>query len=470
MKKIIAVILTACILLTAFPLIASANGDANPAALQRRVFFADYAGQFSDAYLFGMEIQNGFYLDAPYEWPGINMEAVDSNDKGDVMYAAFIPYQVNCIIINDGTSHQTVEIPIGERVLITLTGEVDDNYYYKVNVQEISYNEPDPTLSDDTTHPTIPTQADAFEKNLIVFDNHANLFDDDLMICCRSEKNAYGEESTIRAKMEPFDMNGYAEQMYRFSMPEGMTYYYLTDGKTRSQDCVFDGSVHLYGSDDKDDDGNILLYDFAWCGGVDPAFTKGPSRTLFDRFCADYVVPLIDYDAPRGGWDDTGFTDFYQLYDEMFEHHDAAGKVDWVLLHVESMTQLTVIYHELIGNRVVTKSSVSAPFDSGYGVYDVKQDRFIPLNGKSVEEYDELKKTFDELGEGKLLGDIDGDDSITIVDATLIQRCNVMLAEYPEDDEMLIPLGNIRCYSDFDRDGERDIVDATAIQRYLLGL
>lgn len=45
-----------------------------------------------------------------------------------------------------------------------------------------------------------------------------------------------------------------------------------------------------------------------------------------------------------------------------------------------------------------------------------------------------------------------------------------MLAEYPEDDEMVIPLGNIRCYSDFDRDGERDIVDATAIQRYLLGL
>ena len=118
----------------------------------------------------------------------------------------------------------------------------------------------------------------------------------------------------------------------------------------------------------------------------------------------------------------------------------------------------------------MTKSSVSAPFDSGYGIYDVKQDRFIPLNGKSVGEYDELKKTFDELGEGKLLGDIDGDDSITIVDATLIQRCNVMLAEYPEDDEMLIPLGNIRCYSDFDRDGERDIVDATAIQRYLLGL
>lgn len=469
MKKIIAVILTVCLLLTAFPLIASANGDANPAALQRRVFFADYAGQFSDAYLFGMEIQNGFYLDAPYEWPGIQMEAVDSNDNGDVMYAAFIPYNVNCIIINDDASHQTVEIPIGERVLISLTGEVDDSYYYKVNVQEISYNEPDPTLPNEgATYPTIPTQADSVEKNLIVFDNHMNLFDNDLMICCRSGKNDYGEETTIRAKMDPFDINGYAEQMYRFSMPEGMTYYYLTDGKTQSQECVFDGSVHLYGSDDKDDDGNILLYDFAWCGGVDPAFTKGPSHTLFDRFCADYVVPLIECEPPRGGRSETGFADYYQLYDEMFEHHDAAGKVDWVLLRVESYLQLTSIYQAIIGNRVVTRPSVGAPFDSGYGVYDVKQDRFIPLDGKTVEEYNGLQKTFDELGEGKLLGDIDGDDSITVIDATMMQRCAAKIAEYPPEDEMGAPIGNIRCYSDFNRDGERDILDATAIQRYLI--
>ena len=468
MKKIIAVILTACLLLTAFPLIASAVAGPNPAYYIKQVYFADY-NQFKDAYLYCWDDpMTGGY--APYEWPGIKMDVIEEDGNGNVMYCAVLPYDLNAYIISNGDDMQTVEISYKHRDLITLTGGLNEEYHCQINQTPILDNSV-PKLSDDGTNPTVPVIDPVVEeKNLIVFDNSLNRFDDDLMICCRSEKNAYGEESTIRAKMEPFDMNEYAEQMYRFSMPEGMTYYYLTDGKTRSQDCVFDGSVHLYGSDDKDDGGNILLYDFAWCGGVDPAFTKGPSRTLFDRFCADYVVPLIDYDAPRGGWDDTGFTDFYQLYDEMFEHHDAAGKVDWVLLHVESMTQLTVIYHELIGNRVVTKSSVSAPFDSGYGIYDVKQDRFIPLNGKSVGEYDELKKTFDELGEGKLLGDIDGDDSITIVDATLIQRCNVMLAEYPEDDEMLIPLGNIRCYSDFDRDGERDIVDATAIQRYLLGL
>ena len=465
MKKIIAVILTICLLLTAFPLIASAMADPNPAYYIKQVYFADY-NQFKDAYLYCWDDpMTGGY--APYEWPGIKMDMIEEDGNGNVMYCAVLPYELNSYIISNGDDMQTVEISYKHRDLITLTGGLNEEYHYQINQAPILDNSV-PKLSDDGTYPTIPTQADAVEKNLIVFDNHANLFDDDLMICCRSGKNDYGEETTIRAKMDPFDINDYAEQMYRFSMPEGMTYYYLTNGKTQSQECVFDGSVHLYGSDDKDDNGNILLYDFAWCGGVDPAFTKGPSHTLFDRFCADYVVPLIDCEPPRGDRSETGFMDFYQLYDEMFEHHDAAGKVDWVLLRVESYLQLTGIYQAIIGNRVVTRPSVGAPFDSGYGVYDVKQDRFIPLDGNTVEEYNGLKKTFDERGEGKLLGDIDGDDSITVIDATMMQRCAAKIADYPEADEMGAPIGNIRCYSDFNRDGERDILDATAIQRYLV--
>ena len=111
-----------------------------------------------------------------------------------------------------------------------------------------------------------------------------------------------------------------------------------------------------------------------------------------------------------------------------------------------------------------------APFDSGYGIYDVKQDRFIPLNGKTVEDYDGLKEAFDEIGEGRLLGDIDGDNTITVLDATMMQRCAAKITAYPEDDEMVSPIGSIRHYSDFNHDGNRDVLDATAIQRYLVGM
>lgn len=453
MKKIISIILTVCFLLSAFPLIASSSAAPAPPMLTNQVYFADY-NQFKDAYLYGWD----FCTNPPYEWPGIKMDVIETDENGNVMYSAVLPENTSSYIISNGNAMQTVEIAYKYRDLITLTGDRDDDYHYMVNqtpitdgsVPKLSGNEPQPS-------PTV-------EENLIVFDNTENGFDNNnLTICCRTGMNKYGEESTVRAKMEPYDMNDFSEQMFRFSMPEGMTYYYLTDGKKRSQDCVFNGSVHLYGSQDKDDDGNTLLYDFAWCGGIDPVFTKGSSHTLFDRFCEDYVFP-------NDGSFDNSFTDVYQLYDEMSEHHDSKGKTDWVLIHAESFVQLTVLYRELIGNRVVTRPGVGGPFDSGYGIYDVKQDRFIPLNGITVEDYDGLKAAFDRLGEGKLMGDVDGDNTITVLDATVIQRCEATITDYPEEDELLAPIGSIRYYSDFNRDGKRNILDATTIQRYLIGI
>ena len=303
----------------------------------------------------------------------------------------------------------------------------------------------------------------AEEKNLIVLDNME--IEEPVYICLRTGENA-SEETTIRAKMEFFDFSDYGEPRYRFTYPDGMQYFYFTNGKKSTQevpiDC-FSPSTHVYlpGSIEGNGLYNVEYYD--WCGGTDPAFTKGPSHTLFDRFCEEYVF-LND-----GGFDNS-FTDLYQLYDEIFEHQDNTGKIDWVLVHAESFVQLTVVYEGLIGNRVVTRSTVGAPFDSGYGIYDVKQDRFIPLNGTTVEVYDGLKAAFDKLGEGKLLGDINGDNTINVIDATMIQRCAAKITEYPEGDEMVSPIGSIRYYSDFNRDGNRNVLDATAIQRYLIGM
>lgn len=62
--------------------------------------------------------------------------------------------------------------------------------------------------------------------------------------------------------------------------------------------------------------------------------------------------------------------------------------------------------------------------------------------------------------EKQLLGDTDGDDSVTIVDATVIQR---HLAEIPT-------AVYIEAAADADQDGQVTILDATAIQRWLAEL
>lgn len=59
-----------------------------------------------------------------------------------------------------------------------------------------------------------------------------------------------------------------------------------------------------------------------------------------------------------------------------------------------------------------------------------------------------------------LLGDADGDDIVTILDATHIQR---VLADLTDDDDGMIALRG-----DTNKDG-LDILDATRIQRWLAG-
>ncbi|MBQ7218953.1 MAG: starch-binding protein [Ruminococcus sp.] len=65
------------------------------------------------------------------------------------------------------------------------------------------------------------------------------------------------------------------------------------------------------------------------------------------------------------------------------------------------------------------------------------------------------------FGQGKLMGDTDEDDSVTIYDATLIQRVRADLAQ---------PTTYYNVVGDVDQDNEVTVLDATAIQRFLADL
>lgn len=114
------------------------------------------------------------------------------------------------------------------------------------------------------------------------------------------------------------------------------------------------------------------------------------------------------------------------------------------------------------------------PFENGYGIYDVQKDAFVPLSSGTVTRYRGLARAFGSFGGGRLLGDLDGDNDLSVIDVTILQRCDVRLCDFPAGDEIaseeLRELFGQRYYSDFNRDGERNIFDVTCIQRYLAGL
>ena len=161
-----------------------------------------------------------------------------------------------------------------------------------------------------------------------------------------------------------------------------------------------------------------------------------------------------------------GEEDFTE-YEELCYHKDKEGLPDWTLLKAKTADSSEQTYSAVIANRVCEYEQSASLFGSGYGIYDAAEKRFIPLTDDIVGQYKDLGRIFDNLGGGRLIGDVDSDDELTAIDCTLIQRCATRICDWPEDDIVDSAELDLVYFSDFDRDGERDIVDATRLQRYV---
>lgn len=235
------------------------------------------------------------------------------------------------------------------------------------------------------------------------------------------------------------------------------------------EDIVYHGKcAYIIARLTKDQIATISAYDEVQSIDYGEANTDSPTENdqpyelplgmYFDRFKEKYETQ----------YDHTAF------YRELYYHHNADNEIDWALVRCELNIVEPMPYSSVIGNRVILHDSCSLPFSSGYALYDVKEDKFISAASAEASEYDGFTKAFDDnVNDGRLLGDIDGDGEITVIDATIIQRCDIRIQDFPEDDEIkpwttwhYAP----KYYSDFNRDGERDILDATCIMRYSVGL
>ena len=179
---------------------------------------------------------------------------------------------------------------------------------------------------------------------------------------------------------------------------------------------------------------------------ADVAAPDDPDRAKFEAYCTDQGAEVVS---------------FRTLY-----AHESGGTVDWTLVYGMTNMVAPMPYTKVIGHRFLAGSAMGSPFTANYGVYDIKNDRFIDAASAAAKKYEGFSAAFDSFGGGRLLGDLDGDDELSVIDATMLQRCDLGMRDYPADDL----LSDESYASDFNRDGERDILDATCIQRYLVGL
>ena len=168
-------------------------------------------------------------------------------------------------------------------------------------------------------------------------------------------------------------------------------------------------------------------------------------------------------------------------YSELYYHKDENGETDWALVKASTNMQAPAFLYTVIANRVFKQYEWGSPFHTGYGVYDVAQDKFFDADAVRYGDYPGFVRVFDEyaskddMDNGRLLGDMDGDDELSVIDCTLMQRCDIHISEWPAGD-IIDPDGTwayyepLTYYSDFNRDGDRDVIDVTLLQRYVTGL
>ena len=154
-------------------------------------------------------------------------------------------------------------------------------------------------------------------------------------------------------------------------------------------------------------------------------------------------------------------------YDEPYYHTDENGDINWALIYASTFPADPIIGRIVFCDVVIESDCAYTPFIIRYGLYDKKADEFYRLDEVDVTKYDNLEEVVKEIAKQsvRIIGDADGDNELSVMDATFIQKALVGLCDFSFDDFFgeynTLPIDYL---SDFDRDGERTILDATAIQ------
>ena len=155
-----------------------------------------------------------------------------------------------------------------------------------------------------------------------------------------------------------------------------------------------------------------------------------------------------------------------QIYEEIYYHYtdEAQTQFDWVFISAAVDIMIEPIenpqpHRYVVGDIIYSSIYYFGPFMIPYCVYDVAKDEFVEIGNEAFEQYEGLKEIFCTPEYGHLIGDVDSDGRVSVIDATEIQRAQAQLSEITDF-----------LAADFNRDKAVDVMDATAIQSKLVGI
>lgn len=167
-------------------------------------------------------------------------------------------------------------------------------------------------------------------------------------------------------------------------------------------------------------------------------------------------------------YDAADCTMYQELYHHEYNKDDKTYGTDWALVKASNVCSVCdVCYWGVVGGRLLYAGGYKyQPFTFDVGLYDAEQDRFFDVTEIDFDDYSDLYEVWQQLDLGfctaqRFLGDADGDQVVTVLDATKIQRGIAGLDSRND----IVATG-----ADADGDGEMTVLDATRIQRNVAGL
>lgn len=155
----------------------------------------------------------------------------------------------------------------------------------------------------------------------------------------------------------------------------------------------------------------------------------------------------------------------YYTYSDLYIHNKDGKDFhpDWVLCQARYIVPEPLPIIQLwiggAGGRFIQGGSIQSPFEFGYGVYDVEENKYYGLEeiAGDYSKYDGLIDALAEKNIGTLLGDVNGDNTVDILDATVIQKYAADKTDLSYEQEPI---------ADVNGDYFVDVIDATEIQKY----
>ncbi|MBR3971796.1 MAG: dockerin type I repeat-containing protein [Ruminococcus sp.] len=128
---------------------------------------------------------------------------------------------------------------------------------------------------------------------------------------------------------------------------------------------------------------------------------------------------------------------------------------------------------------LVQEYNIYYPYTLGMYILTTKDMKVYNLREAWDMEIEGIEDVFTDYGLGEIRGDSDGDDKITVKDATYIQKCIAGIQKF-EEREYVHGFGEpgqidkegffSGRVSDMDMDGKVNVKDATAIQKFVAGI